>query len=153
MPTRCPEVADLQSFDRQVVVVAHQHDVPEIPLQTIDRRPFAERIVAAAFEQRDAHPARRERRRLLDAAGHGHAFHRRKVRVDWRFDRQNGGGAVADVAGPLDAANCSGRPFAGADDDDRFAPPGPAAGGVDDQHAGDRYRDQAQAEGQGESDT
>ena len=130
MPTSVAEVADLQSFDRQVVVVAQQHDVTEVPLQTIDRCPVAGRIGATALEQRDPDAARRKRRRLIDAADDGNAFDLRKVRIDRRFDRQDGDGPVADVAGLLDAANRAGGTVAGADDDDRFAPPGPAAGGV-----------------------
>ena len=140
------------SLDRQSVVGSNQHDGPEVRLQPIDRGALAEGVGAAAFEQGDADAARGEGRGGVKAARHRDAFDLVEIRIDRGFDRQHRSGPVSDVAGPLDAPNRSRRPFAGADHDDRFAPPGPAAGRVDNDHAGKWYRQQAENQRQHESD-
>src|SRR5262249_61361569 len=69
-----PEVADLEAFDRQIVVLADQHDVAEVALQPIDHRALARRIVPARLEERRPDALRGERRRAVDAADERHAL-------------------------------------------------------------------------------
>jgi hypothetical protein len=70
--------------------------------------------------------------------------------ADRRFDGEHRRRAVAEIAGVLDAADGPGRPLAGADDDDRLVPPGPAAGEPRDEPASDRHEQQAEPQSQDE---
>ena len=60
MPTRLAEVADLETFDREIVVFANEHHVSEVALQAVDHGPVAARIGAAGLEERDAYALGRQ---------------------------------------------------------------------------------------------